>query len=108
MTRFLRCRCLTEEVEEDEGPSLGSTSEERDLTRLRKGLSLVGKLRDFEGDELELFWLSVRDGIGEVGLELVRSPGDSGLTALSVDSSWEASSNISSLASKPVTTLASS
>lgn len=73
LTRFFRCRCLTEE---EEAPSLGSASEERDLTRLRNGLSLVGKLRDFDGDEVVTFCPSLRDTVGEECLELVGSPGD--------------------------------
>lgn len=84
LTRFFKCLCLAEEAEEE--LSLDSPSEDRDLTRLRNGLSVEGKLNDLVGDELELtpFCPSVRDNVGVLlvlCLEAGESPVDSGLTA---------------------------
>lgn len=68
LTRFF-IMCLWRTAEEEVGgtPSRGSLSEERDLTKLKKGLSLDGKLKDLVGEEVdfELFFELVgnNDGI---------------------------------------------
>lgn len=51
---FIRCLCLIVGAAIEETPSRDSMSEERDFTKLKKGLSLEGKLNDLVGEELEL------------------------------------------------------
>lgn len=51
---FMRCVCLSDGAGIEETPSRDSASEEMDFARLRKGLSLEGKLKDFVGEEFEV------------------------------------------------------
>lgn len=113
---FIRCLCLTVEAATEGIPSRDSMSDERDFTKLRKGLSLEGKLKDLVGEGLlvEPFCSDIRDDEACVGERLVlcletgENLDDSGMTATSAAASNGTPSNISSLASKAVTMFESS
>lgn len=113
---FMRCLCLTDVPGIEETPSRDSASEERDLTMLRRGLSIEGKLKDFVGEELEIeaFCSETCEDRVRVGellvlcLEMGENLDDSGMTPTPAAESTGTPSNISSLASKAVTIFESS